>query len=349
MKNPDNKGTILVTSLWIMAILSILAIGIGFRVSIEARLARYNLDRLKAVYLAKAGIVKAQEVLKSDNDPYDWLYQCGITLNIVKEETPEKIFSNIKLGEGSFSVGYSDGGAKKAGMLDEERKININTIGKAGTSQTVIPKEALEDLLSDYSDKKDITAAILAWREPKKGMDLEMDSAYDSFGYERKGGEFSCVEELLLVDGVTPEVYNSIKDHVTVYGNKEGKVNINTASERVLRAIFASDKNILDPGQVASYVASTRNAAKGGNWSYEAQYITEGNIDNVLADAGVINQADREIVKNYFTMHSNFFRIESEGTITRSGIKKKLVAVICREGIDGGKPGENKLPYYREY
>jgi type II secretory pathway component PulK len=326
--------------------LSILAIGIGFRVSIEARLARYNMDRIKALYLAKAGIVKACEVLKNDNDTYDWLYQCGVTLNIAKEETPDSIFSNIPLGEGTFSVGYRENNRAHAGMSDEERKININMIGATGTGQTAIPKEALENLLSDYSNKTDIAAAILAWRDPKKDMDLTKDSAYDSLGYERKGGDFSAVEELLLVDGMTPEIYNSIRDHVTVYGEGEGKgkVNINTASERVLRALFGCNRNIIDPGQVAAYVASVRNAADSGPWSYEAQYITDGNIDRVLADAGIINTSDREIVKNYFTMHSDYFRIESEGTVARSGIKKKAIAVVDRR-----KLGDNKLLYYREY
>jgi len=44
-----------------MAILSILAIGIGYRVSIEGRLARYNIDRIKALYLAKAGLVRCKQ------------------------------------------------------------------------------------------------------------------------------------------------------------------------------------------------------------------------------------------------------------------------------------------------
>ena len=348
MKNPDDRGVILVTSLWIMAILSMLAIGIGYRVSIEARLARYNIDRIKALYLAKAGLVKSQAVLaKHSGADADTIYACGVTLDIIKNETPENVFSNIPLGEGSFSVGYTDNGAKRAGMSDEERKININKVGMINTGNTNIsslPRGVLEELLSGCDNATDIVDAIIAWRKP--GEDLEKDFAYESLGYERKGADFSCIEELLLVDGVTPEIYNSIKDYVTVYGN--GQLNINTASERVLRAIFGSAKlvNSYTPEIIAARISGSLNNLKGERWASDALPFTV--IDTALRNSGV-NEIDLSLVNKYFTTSSNYFRIESEGTVARSGIKKKVAAVICREGIDGGKSGDNKLLYYREY
>ena len=52
-------------SLWILAILTILAVGIGHRVSMGLRLARYQKDKLKGLYLAKAGL-KVLIVEKND-------------------------------------------------------------------------------------------------------------------------------------------------------------------------------------------------------------------------------------------------------------------------------------------
>lgn len=46
---------------------------------------------------------------------------------------------------------------------------------------------------------------------------------------------FSIPEELLLVPGVTPDVYNACREIITVYS--AGMVNINTASERALQAL----------------------------------------------------------------------------------------------------------------
>ena len=94
------SGTILITTLWILTILSILAVGIGFRVSIEARLSKYTMDNLKAEYHAKAGSVKAQAMLSKDSMPnYDTIRECGITVPIDKDIG--SIFTE-KLADGAF-------------------------------------------------------------------------------------------------------------------------------------------------------------------------------------------------------------------------------------------------------
>ncbi len=46
---------------------------------------------------------------------------------------------------------------------------------------------------------------------------------------------FRVKEEILMVEGVTDEIYNNIKDCITVYG--DGKVNINVASDKVLESL----------------------------------------------------------------------------------------------------------------
>jgi len=50
---------------------------------------------------------------------------------------------------------------------------------------------------------------------------------------------FQLKEELLLVEGVTPEIFLGFKDLITVY--TEDKVNINTASSRVLKVLGLED------------------------------------------------------------------------------------------------------------
>ena len=144
------SGTILITTLWILAILSILAVGIGFRVSIEARLSKYNIDKLKAAYFAKAGIVKAREMLSKDsNAEYDTIRECGITVPIDKDIG--SIFTE-KLGDGAFEVSYEEEGKAYYGMMDEERKININKADQA----------VLTTLLG--KDNEVVAASIMNWR-----------------------------------------------------------------------------------------------------------------------------------------------------------------------------------------
>ena len=46
---------------------------------------------------------------------------------------------------------------------------------------------------------------------------------------------FRVKEELLMIEGVTDEMYNNIKDYITIYG--DGAVNINTAPDKVLESL----------------------------------------------------------------------------------------------------------------
>lgn len=324
----NRTGIILITSLWILAILSVLAMGIGFRVSIEARLAKYNMDRLKALYLARAGVVKARELLLNDaKKGYDSLYECGISLDAQRdpEKTPESIFgaASNKLGDGSFSVYYvskKDGGEGEEthyGMMDEERKININTI-----HPRILTGLLLENGVND-TDADVIAESIAAWRSAGPGID---DSYYESLipPYKCKHANFSTIEELLLVKGMTQELFGKIKDDVTIYG--DGRININTASKKVLLAVGVSEFMIDD------FIINYRNGNDEEEGTGDDQFYV-----------GVPDLGNNELI-NFFTMTSNYFRIESRGIIDRSKVGKNIVCIVNRNaGLN-----ENPVKYYHE-
>lgn len=320
----DRNGTILVASLWILAILSILAIGVGFRISLEVRLSRYNMDRLKALYLAKAGVVKSQELLSKDNNDYDSIYECGIALT--GDETPSQIFLNNRLGEGSFSISYRAEGADYQGMMDEERKININTA----------PQNVLENLLNGVNENITIAASIIAWRSPPPGID---DAYYESLEhpYQCKHGKFSTPEELLLVKGINQQLFDKIKDYITVFGSAEAfTVNINTASEKVLFAIL--DTPELAEIGIDAIISEIMGFRKGNDG------IIGTADDGIYRDIGRIPlPTQAESLRNSFTIKSDYFRIESKGAIDRSKTEKKLAAIATK---DAG--GNYKLVSYHE-
>jgi type II secretory pathway component PulK len=99
-------------------------------------------------------------------------------------------------------------------------------------------KETLDRLIG----YRDVTAAILDWRDVDS--DLSSGGAENEFylslsnPYSCRNGPFKSVAELLLIKGMTPELYQEIKNNVTVEG--PGTVNINTASMEVLSALGAS-------------------------------------------------------------------------------------------------------------
>ena len=52
--------------------------------------------------------------------------------------------------------------------------------------------------------------------------------------------QFKRKEEVLLVEGITKDIYNKLKDQISVYG--AGKININSASSEVLSALGLDDE-----------------------------------------------------------------------------------------------------------
>lgn len=313
----NKKGTILITSLWIMTILSILAAGIGFRVSIEARLSKYNMDRLKGLYLAKAGIFKCQSILARDSKPYDTIRECGISLAFDKRL--QEVFVE-KLGDGVFEIAYNKEGVQYYGMSDEERRININT--------------ATLPILQNLFGSEELASSIINWRSPASAVRVLKGASDDDYKalnppYECKHAPFGCVEELLLVKGITPAVFESVKDYITIYG--DGKVNINTAAKRTMLALGLSIGLVDIIGGVKNGPDKTPGTKDDGWFS-----------GDIASQLGIpLDSPERTILGNYFTTASNYFRIESNGVASNSKVVSKIVCVVKR--------GVNKLEYYREY
>ena len=103
----NKKGSILMITLWILALLVIFTLSLGQRSLINLKLMRYQRDSLKAYYLAKSGINKAIDVLgKDENKDYDSLDESWST---GKDAQDNPILENVKIKDdykGTFSVKY---------------------------------------------------------------------------------------------------------------------------------------------------------------------------------------------------------------------------------------------------
>lgn len=236
-----NKGAILIVTTWILAILTLFAIGIGFRVGLEIKLTGYKLSRLKALYIAKAGvksgiIEKWKEYVEGKS--------LGVDAFSESWANNKDLFMDIEIGDGTFTLEHPSGETDRSGkeillygLEDETAKINLNS-----SKSTPILKNLLLGFEIDLEQAEAIVAAIEDWRDedtiPKSTGGAE-DSYYQTLDtpYETGGRDFVVIEELLLVRGITEKLfYDKLIDLLTVYGN--GKININTAPADILSAVF---------------------------------------------------------------------------------------------------------------
>ncbi|MDR4508805.1 MAG: general secretion pathway protein GspK [Candidatus Brocadiaceae bacterium] len=177
-------------------------------------------------------ILLPEEQEKKTNDGGDAI--------IEKEGDEEDLFSRLKNKPwGPSSNPYSveiGGGNCDVYISDENGKININGI-KDDTREGFI--KFLTSLTISEIDADTITGSILDWVD-KDSLHHINGAESDYYAtlpdpYEAKNGPFETIEELALVKGVTPKIYEMLREHVTMYGS--GKINVNYASREVLQYV----------------------------------------------------------------------------------------------------------------
>jgi helix-hairpin-helix protein len=296
-----SDGSVLIQVLWTLAILVLLSLALGYTTALDQRLVSYQRDRLTALYLAKAGYLRALVELEREPIPPASSYLDSWAHN------PEA-FRQVPLGSGSFTVSYAwpgqDGSADVVyGVVDEERKININTAPKAILAR-------LPGMTEEIAD------ALLEWRAKHKSL-VEMEDR-----------PFKVLEELWLVDGMTHEVFQALQPFVTVYS--DGKVNLNTAPREVLPALGMSEG-------LVTKVLLFRWGFDGIRGTRDDQSFmtlaSAGQDLNAFVPLTPLEAAElgNLITQNRLKVASSFFRIHSLGT-ARDGKISRVVEGIVRRG-----------------
>ncbi len=303
MKNSKAQAIIIIS--WVLVILTILVVVIGHRVSLALSLSGYHRDRLKAVYLAKAGINRAiAEIISDAAQDYDALTDSWAD--------NEKVFAKIAF-DGSQSEFATVGYTQEEfifGTVDEERKININ----------IAAKELLTAFFEYYQIENAAgkVSNLLIWR----GDIPDTDAIYEGLGYPSKAAGFTNITEIKLVKDITSEDFEKVNRLITVYG--DGLININTVSPEILdifcRGIargLSIDESFA--GGLSDKIIELRNA--GG------YFINKGSINIALTGQEEINIFNA--LMNKIIFKSENFLIESTGNTGK--IKVKVVSVYNRK------------------
>ncbi|MDP3297869.1 MAG: type II secretion system protein GspK [Thermodesulfovibrionia bacterium] len=246
LKN-ERGGVALILVLWVMVILTAIVGEFAYSMRTELNITRNFKEEEESYQLALAGIESAKmEILLAKNSLYVYLTEDGIL--VFKKEKEEEIPERKgELGKGTFS--YT--------ITDEEGKLNINTAPPEQIKSIIISSGV------DVTDVDTIGDSIIDWRDTNNLHMLNgaEEDYYQSLEnpYSSKDGPFDSIDELLLVKGVTPEIfygsrkegedeeksgedekkeYEGIAQYFTPWGS--GQLNINTAPQKVLEAVFGA-------------------------------------------------------------------------------------------------------------
>ncbi len=233
------------SALWTLTFLTILVLTLFSTIRQRIILFQRLETRARVQLAAEAGAKKAIAVLLDDLENNQFMLTPQAKVR--RMNNPGE-FAAIPVGDLRVEVVHempddrSGVVVERWGMADEQSKINLNT-ASAETIRVLI----MEVLGWGGVEAKGLADAITDWRDAGRheAGGFFSDDYYKSleFPYAMKDQPFERPDELLLVKGVDRKVFNALLPFVTVYG--DGRVNINTASRKILLAL-GLEANVAD-------------------------------------------------------------------------------------------------------
>ena len=310
------RGVALVIVLWVMMVLSLLISGFAFRMHVETQVASFSRKELKAGMLARSGVeIARMELMLDERSPT----QAGFDALNQAWATNVDLYVDHALGEGKYNVT----------VTDEESKLPINKLTREQL------KRLMDVLAIDPSDGDVIVDSILDWIDQD---DLHLLNGAENDYYESLSPPYACkdgpldrVEELLLIRGVTKEIYSGdpgsedtpgrpgLADLVTTLSS--GQVNINTAPALVLQALLG-----LDDSQI-SMIMNRRDGSDGVAGTEDDQPFRS--VGEFLTQLGAPSAAQQQLAQ-VLTVNSTFFTVKATGEV--GSVKRTVQAVLRRQG-----------------
>jgi len=329
----NRRGSILIITLWILAILSLLAISFAHHTTVGIKLTEYHISSLKNLYICKAAIKRACYELNRDKE-YD-------SLNDSWSNNPEA-FKNTSVGDGTFTVSYQSEKDDEEintvyGMVDEQRKLNINKLVKDGVVDEIRLSQ-VKKLLEILDIDTVIANYIVDWLDSDSSGDGEEDFYQGlSVPYHCKNNLIESLEEMYLISGITAEIFKKLKPYITIYG--DGKININTAGEQVFAALGMD--NMLTQ-QILSY--RSQDGGEDDLYSFKTLDSIIPNLNNYQQLTSAQSQILTVLIQTgYLTVSSRFFTAMVTGMLDNNKLIKRVNVVLQRE-----ENNNMKIKYWHE-
>ena len=250
----SERGIALILVLWVLTLLSVLVLEFCFSMRTETNITRNFKEGSQLYFFAQGGIQKAAAEVIYRNDP-------AIHNRRVNLEQPEglpEIEAEWKVDGTPYTVAFQDGEAQVR-VRSESGRISLNNAPDA------LLKKVMKYFVEAGEQRDTIVDSILDWRDADDfhRVNGAENDYYRSLPepYDCKNAYFDTVEELLLVRGVTPELFFGRRAKEGKEGEQQGgaaiglknvftvfsstpNVDINTAPLEVITALFGVSQEI---------------------------------------------------------------------------------------------------------
>ena len=284
----NSRGMALILTILIISL--IVALTLQFNTSMRSDLhAVANLrDGINLGYIAKSGFNYALAVLLEDNTGVDSLHDDWADPKILSEN----------------SAGLFDDGRFEVKVSDHSGSIQINNLVD-GNNYNSMQKNLLTRFLKSFGleeeEVENIVNAIKDWIDEDDnttGFGGAENSYYQALEkpYSCKNAPLEFLEELLLVKGITKELFSHISPYLSPHG--DGKININTADPRVLGALSEDiDDEIVKDMDEYRMDEENEESLSNSNWYMNVPGMHGVNIDPVLTTSSTHFEITSEAFK----------------------------------------------------
>jgi len=339
----NNRGIALLITISVTTILVAAALEYNRRARFEVLSTASVRDRLTLSYMASSGVHTAMALLIKDKaeSNFDSLQE-----DWANPEKIDEILQEIPFDNGKLSVVITDELAKiqvnALVMFPDSHQFNesqvmiwerlLNVIGSEDDLQNDSNPTAIVNSVKDWLDSGDDDATT--------GLSGAESSYYGEQDppYKSRNGPIADLSELLLIKGITPQLYYGTKDapglanYMTVHGlavgagtsfNWPGRININTADVPVLASLLGSENQELAQA-VYDYRQEMAAEKDVHDFSSPQWYKNIAGLSDVMIDSRLI------------TTSSDVFRIRSTASINE--IQSSVIAVVQRvQNPESGK------------
>ena len=370
------RGIALLVVLGFVIVLVVLASAFAINMQVEAKLARRADAGTELEWVCRSAVEMSKYILSQQmantQEPYDSLSQTwaggpGSTNGF------NPFFDGLNLSKTTWDQGtvlglmYTDEDAVtqeqrnkledvkenwrcSVQIVDMERKFNINRAAERAMGRYPL-EEAFDMMRVDVSEIPYLVDAIFDWRDEDdaEGVNGAESRYYQDLGYTAKNGPIDDLQELMLIKGITPEMYWGNSTNALAAGavptpvDREadsmsydyamvnlftplsvGYININTAPAEVLRLVPLPG----DPAVTAEEIVRVRSGLDGIDGTYDDDpYDNVNQLQLVQAFA-----ASREAVSNagrFFSVRSSTFEVKVTASVR--GQERTLVAMLQRK------------------
>ncbi len=312
----SQEGIALLLVLWVLILLTVIVGQFCYTIRTELKITRNFRDETKGYYLARAGLNSALLAILNPKSPKQPSHANGDNEELKNQGIwrANTDIAPVELADGRFQVEIDN----------ESGKFNINVADSPMLTMMLKPFH-LPDI-----QKYTIVESIIDWRD--------MDHFHRFYGaendyyqslpnpYNCNNGPFRTIDELLLVRGVTKELFeDGLREMITVYKDPDKqkqqtltqnikpqkdlyKINLNAAPDSVLRCLpKITDEDILAINEFRQ--------KQNFRFFYELKNIIDTDVYKEIS--------------NYLTLdESTYYTIRATGNVNESRTSPTIEAVV---------------------